>query len=122
MNFGKILFCPWDSLSKITEEQSIKQGLSIGLYDEIPTNTGFQKVSLMIFIRKSGITEYQVLVLKSNKNDRYVKLPQDNFTRYEEDDEAIAFYFYCYFSAHHFADVILPLHTEFSDRPVGLIP
>lgn len=122
MNSGKFLFWPWDELNKLTEEESIKQGLTIALCDSLLTNSGWQKVSLMIFIRKSGLMEYQVLVLKSDKKERYIRLPQDNFTRYEEDDESVSFYFYCYFGAHKFADTILPLHTEFSDRPIGLIP
>jgi len=122
MNSGKILFWPWHKLNQLTEEESIKKGLTIGLCDKVPTHMGWQKVSLMIFIRKSGVMEYQVLVLKSDNKERYIQLPQDNFTRYEEDDESVSFYFYCYFGAHKFADVILPLHKEFSDRPIALIP
>ena len=76
----------------------------------------------MIFIKKSGIMEYEVLILKSDKKEHYIKLPQDNFTRYIENDDHIAFYFYSYYGAHKFADTILPLHKEFSDRPIGLIP
>ena len=76
----------------------------------------------MIFIKKSGVQEYEVLVFKSDESEKYIRLPQDNFTRYEETDEYVSFYFYCYFAAHKFADTILPLHKEFHDRPVAAIP
>lgn len=119
---GKILFWPWDKLNQLTDGDNIEKGWAIGLYDKILTKTGWRKVSLMIFIKKSGIMEYEVLVLKSDAKDKYIKLPQDNFTRYTETDDSVSFYFYSYFAAHKFADTILPLHTEFSDRPIGLIP
>lgn len=118
MNKSKFLFCQWVDLHEVTEEESVKKGFTIALYDTVLTNVGWKKVALMIFIKKFGIAEYEVLVFKSDKSNKYIKHPEDNFIRLDENDDYISFFFYNFFTAHIFADSILPLHDEFRDRPI----
>ena len=119
MKFDNILLCLWTDLYRVTEQESIQQGRVISLYDKVITNQGYLNCSLMIFIGQADNNiDYEVKIYKSKKTDKYVKLKQDNFARYEETDHYVSFFFHCYYQAHKFADNILPLHKEFNDRPI----
>jgi len=118
MSWKNYLFCPWPNVKFVTEDISLKRGLSIALTSEILSPTrGLHQASILIFIKKSN-EEYEVLVIKSSPNDRYKKLPQDNFIRYVEDEDCISFFFNSFYDTIKFTDAILPFHQEFQDRPI----
>lgn len=118
MNWKNYLFCPWPNVKYVTEDISINRGLSIALTSEVfSKGRGLHQASILIFIKKIQ-NEYEVLVIKSSPNDKYKRLPQDNFIRYEEDDEYITFFFNSFLDTIKFTDAILPFHQEFQDRPI----
>lgn len=118
MSWKNYLFCPWPNVKFVTEDISLKRGLSIALTSEILSPTrGLHQASILIFIKKTQ-DEYEVLLIKSSPDDKYKKLPQDNFMRYVEDEEWISFFFNSFYDTIKFTDVILPLHQEFQDRPI----
>jgi len=120
MQFENLLFCKRPELSTITEEESISAGKTIALYDYIPfINYEPVPVSTMIFLGKTG-SEYEVLVIKSSTNGNYIPLPDDYVVHYEENEQFVSFFFYCYYAAHKFLDKILPYHTEYHSRPAQL--
>lgn len=117
MSWKNYLFCPWPNVKYITEEISLKKGLSIALTSEVLSPMrGIQQVALLIFIKKIK-DEYEVLVLKS-PDDKFKKLPQDNFIRYAEDEDYIEFFFDDFYETIKFVDAVLPFHEEFQDRPI----
>lgn len=120
MQFENLLFCKRPELSTITEEESIKIGKTIALYDYVPfINDELVPVSTMVFLGKTG-SEYEVLVIKSSANGNYIPHVDDYVVRYEENEQFVSFFFYCYYAAHKFMDKVLPYHTEYNSRPAQL--
>jgi hypothetical protein len=62
--------------------------------------------------------EYEVCVQKNEPTDEYVPEESDDIKYYVDNGNSISFFFDTYLEARHFADVELPLHQEFQERPV----
>ena len=120
----KKIYCEWVSLGTVVESKSLGRGCMISVIDRVeqPFGTKTMDFELGIYIDKSDDnTEYEVLVLKMNKSDKYLPRKIDNFSRNEDYGDCISFFFSTFEDALYFADEVLPLHTEFQDRPVSLI-
>ena len=118
------IYCEWVNLGKVVESKSLGRNCMISVIDRVEsfTSGGTNDFELGIFLDKAdNDKEYEVLVIKSKKSDRYTPLEIDKFKRVTENDKTISFFFYTFDEAIKFADSTLPLHNEFQDRPIKLI-
>lgn len=111
------LFCKWDLVRSITEEQLTKDDGTMKTLSVI----GPYNVELMIFLRKNESTQdFEVQVYKDMPTDKYVPHIIDEVTRYEETDEYAKFYFATFNRAKAFVDVMQHMHNEYKIRPVRI--
>ena len=114
MQVEKKLFCHWDLVRFVTEE-NLKQ--EDGTFLTLSVIDG-DKVELMIFLGKDDSTsDYEVMVYKSKPNDKYVPHEYDEVKRFEENDEYATFFFEKFDQAHDFTDMLGYAHPEYKERP-----
>ena len=114
MQLKRKIYCHWDICRFVTEEHLLKDGgytLSV---------TESNKYEIMIFLGKNDDgSGYEVRVYKAHPTDKYVPHEFDNnVTRYEENEEYVAFFFEDYASANEFITLVIHVHKEFRRRPV----
>lgn len=115
MQVAKKLFCHWDLVRFVTEEDLKEED---GTFLTLSITDG-GKFEYMIFLGKDDSNSgYEVRVYKSETSDKYVPNENDNVKRYEENDEYASFFFDEYEKAHEFADWLGYFHPEYKKRPV----
>lgn len=118
MKFDDVVYCHEDLVRFIKEDFLIDKSKNKEMMTVSVTDG---KKEYMIFLGKSSDDEYEVRVVKCEKNGNYVPNDSDEILRYEENDKVVKFYFDSFDKAHSFIDSLSYKHTEYIDRPTRLV-
>ena len=117
MQLDQKVFCHWDIVRFIKEENLLKNGV----FRTLSVTEG-NSAELMIFLGKGdNDSDYEVRVYKNTPTDKYVPNECDNVKRYEENDEYATFIFEQFDDAHEFVDTLSYRHNEYRVRPITSI-
>ena len=117
MQLDSKVFCHWDIVRFIKEENLLKNGV----FRTLSVTEG-NSAELMIFLGKAdNDSDYEVRVYKNTPTDKYVPNECDNVKRYEENDDYATFIFEQFDDAHEFVDTLSYRHNEYRVRPITSI-
>lgn len=128
MNLNEKVYFNYNQLRFVTEENfKTADGIfeTISLTTSLVTKEETMKIrnyEIMVFIGKeTKDSDFEVIIYRSNPDDKYICCDIDNANGYEENDEYTSIFFNTFEDVKKFLSLPHYLHTEFMKRPLRMI-